>query len=122
MVSVRESLGRLEIPFNVLRVASGLGSSGIASEEVILLGDVEGKVHLLQPTGDMKDRIVLETKGASIQSLLVHPLTKLSHNDLLAGDAYGVITLFSNLELLSRESLPHSISALTVTTEKGKLY
>lgn len=122
VLSLRSCLGKCGVPFNVLRTGNGLGFSGISSEEVILIGDVEGKVHLLYPNGKLEDEIIMETKGGSIQVLFIHPITKLSPNEFITGDAQGVLTLFSNLELLSRESLPNAVSSLTVTSGTGLLF
>lgn len=119
VLSLRSSLETFGVAFNVLKTGSGLGLSGVSSEEVILVGDIEGKVHLLYPNRGLEDATVMETKGGSIQVLYIHPITKLSPNEFITGDAQGVLTLFSNLELLSRESLPNAVSALTVTSGSG---
>ena len=103
------------VHFNVLACTSGLKSD--SEGEMVLLGDEEGKIHLLDPlTGAIET--VLETKGGSIMCLKAHPITKLSRCDLLSGDAQGVVSLFSNLELLSRQALSGAITAITVAEEQ----
>jgi hypothetical protein len=112
---------RLEIKFNILAVEQNTAHGKGGKSNRILLGDIDGKVQSFNPlTGDIDS--ALETKGASIKVLKSFPITKLSPADILVGDANGNIVLFSNGELLSRQSVSHSITAISIFSEFGSLY
>lgn len=68
-------------------------------------------------------QMVLETKSGPIQCLTVHDVTRFYHNDLIVGNSCGMLTMFCNQQILSRQSLsPDSIICVTVTEDNGKLF
>jgi len=77
----------------------------------ILLGTTDGKIRILEGNQEIR---TLESKGSAIFSMIVEDVTKLGAPDLIVGDAEGMITLFSNYEILSRMNLSKCITALTV--------
>lgn len=56
-----------------------------------------------------------ETKGGPIQALLVSDVTKLNTEDLVIGDSRGIVTVFSNGQILERKvASEHCILCLEV--------
>lgn len=67
---------------------------------------------------------MLETKGGSVQDLLLHDVTKFGTTaslDLIVGDADGHIIIFSHHEILQRSTLAYPITALAVSTDISRL-
>jgi hypothetical protein len=63
----------------------------------------------------------LETKGGPIQTAAIHNVTKFVSNDLIVGDSRGMLTVFSNGQILSRQTLSdNSIQCLQVEEDASK--
>jgi hypothetical protein len=118
VINLESEPRRLGIKFNVLVVEQNATHGKGGKSNRILLGDIDGKVQSYNPLSGQIDS-QLETKGGSIQVLQSYPITKLSPADILVGDANGNVVLFSNGELLSRQSFSHSITAATIFPEFG---
>jgi hypothetical protein len=56
---------------------------------------------------------MLETKGSCIQTMILSDITKFSTSELIVGDTFGEVTLFSKGEILSRQFLSHGVTTLT---------
>ncbi|GAM24218.1 hypothetical protein SAMD00019534_073930 [Acytostelium subglobosum LB1] len=56
---------------------------------------------------------VLESKGASIQSLCLSDITRFGGIDIVSGDSHGNLVAFSNHQIIYRDSIGEAISALT---------
>lgn len=109
---------RPPVEFDVVALVRAFdGSSGYK----VVVGDIDGKIHILNETLIFAEETVLESKGTAIQNIKSFPITKLYPVDLLVGDSAGNISLFSNFELLSRQKLSHSISSMEVFDENGFL-
>lgn len=60
---------------------------------------------------------LLETKGGSIQSILLHDLTGFGALDLAVGDCDGIVTLFSRQQILSKRDLGSAITDLNIYSD-----
>lgn len=60
---------------------------------------------------------LLETKGGSIQSILLHDLTGFGALDLAVGDCDGIVTLFSRQQILSKRDLGSAITELNIHSD-----
>eukprot|EP01124_Arcella_intermedia_P032109 TRINITY_DN7421_c0_g1_i1.p1 TRINITY_DN7421_c0_g1~~TRINITY_DN7421_c0_g1_i1.p1 ORF type:complete len:338 (-),score=80.87 TRINITY_DN7421_c0_g1_i1:244-1257(-) len=81
----------------------------------IVVGTSEANIIIYQQ--DLQKEIrVLESKGGSICSLLVHNVTKFSeeNEDIIVGDAEGNVVIFSNNQILSKYSFGSSITELVI--------
>lgn len=77
---------------------------------LLIVGHEDGIVRTYElPSPDneilkeVKQKSSFETKGGPIQALLVSDVTKLNSEDLVVGDSRGVITVFSNGQILERK-------------------
>ncbi|GFR99087.1 serine/threonine-protein kinase PAK 6 [Elysia marginata] len=96
---------KLKERFSEMTVASSL--FGIPGTNVIT-GCEDGMARIYQVAKeglDPKPKLELETKSGPIQCLAVHDVTRFYKNDLIVGDSYGVLTMFCNKLILSRQSL-----------------
>ncbi|BFZ07315.1 hypothetical protein BsWGS_10354 [Bradybaena similaris] len=89
----------------------------------LIVGCEDGLVRIYDVSAkclDVNSQSVLETKSGPIQCLRVHDITKFYHNDLIVGDSCGMLTVFCNRQILSRQSLSSdSIICVTVVEDNG---
>eukprot|EP01132_Coremiostelium_polycephalum_P005736 gene5736-7134_t len=91
--------------FNVLIVGEIFKSTSIH----LLVGTVDGKIIVYLNNREIE---VLETKGGSIQHLELLDTTKFGSKDIISGDSNGNIVIFSNHQILYRESINGSITSI----------
>ncbi|CAL1527521.1 unnamed protein product [Lymnaea stagnalis] len=110
---------KLDKPFNAMALAVIFRSSGLS----FIVGCEDGMVRIYDLSAkhlDEKPKTVLETKSGPIQCLTVHDVTRFYHNDLIVGDSCGMLTVFCNRQILSRQSLSSdSIICSTVVEDNG---
>ncbi|RUS80355.1 hypothetical protein EGW08_011894 [Elysia chlorotica] len=107
---------KLKELFSEMIVASSLFSiSGIN----VVTGGEDGMVRIYQVTAqglDTKPKLELETKSGPIQCLAVHDITRFYNSDLIVGDSCGVLTMFCNKLILSRQSLTSDEDCINCVT------
>ncbi|CEP11015.1 hypothetical protein [Parasitella parasitica] len=84
----------------------------LSEENDILIGTTAGRVLILNQTKPVEG--LLETKGGSIQSILLHDLTGFGAMDLAVGDCDGIVTLFSRQQILSKRDFGSAITDLNI--------
>ncbi|KAG2212172.1 hypothetical protein INT46_006007 [Mucor plumbeus] len=87
----------------------------LSEENDILIGTTAGRVLILNQTKPVEG--LLETKGGSIQSILLHDLTGFGALDLAVGDCDGIVTLFSRQQILSKRDLGSAITDLSIHSD-----
>ncbi|GAN05885.1 conserved hypothetical protein [Mucor ambiguus] len=87
----------------------------LSEENDILIGTTAGRVLTLNQTKPVEG--LLETKGGSIQSILLHDLTGFGALDLAVGDCDGTVTLFSRQQILSKRDLGSAITDLNIHSD-----
>ncbi|CAO3646207.1 unnamed protein product [Mucor fragilis] len=87
----------------------------LSEENDILIGTTAGRVLILNQTKPVEG--LLETKGGSIQSILLHDLTGFGALDLAVGDCDGIVTLFSRQQILSKRDLGSAITELNIHSD-----
>ncbi|OAD08284.1 hypothetical protein MUCCIDRAFT_105242 [Mucor lusitanicus CBS 277.49] len=87
----------------------------LSEENDILIGTTAGRVLILNQTKPVEG--LLETKGGSIQSILLHDLTGFGALDLAVGDCDGIVTLFSRQQILSKRDLGSAITDLNIHSD-----
>ncbi|GFO48701.1 serine/threonine-protein kinase pak 6 [Plakobranchus ocellatus] len=95
----------------------------------LVTGCEDGVARIYQIAGkgeglDIKPKLELETKSGPIQCLAVHDITRCYNSDLIVGDSCGVLTMFCNRHILSRQSLSaekDSIICLTVIQDNDNV-
>ncbi|KAL9552715.1 hypothetical protein PS6_004336 [Mucor atramentarius] len=87
----------------------------LSEENDILIGTTAGRVLILNQTKPVEG--LLETKGGSIQSILLHDLTGFGALDLAVGDCDGIVTLFSRQQILSKRDLGSAITDLNIYSD-----
>ncbi|XP_059179596.1 uncharacterized protein LOC131958525 [Physella acuta] len=111
--------GKLLENFNSMAVAVIFRPTGLS----LILGCEDGMVRIHDLSAkhlDEKPKTILETKSGPIQCLTVHDVTRFYHNDLIVGDSCGMLTVFCNRQILSRQSLSSdSIICSTVVEDNG---
>lgn len=93
--------------FNVLKVATLFNQTGLR----VIVGGEDGIIRiydLFTTSGDVKPQALLETKSGPIQSLGVHDVTKFYDQDLIVADSWGMLTIFCNHQIISRQKLSDS--------------
>ncbi|KAK0052301.1 hypothetical protein Bpfe_018384 [Biomphalaria pfeifferi] len=110
---------KLDHPFNTMALAVIFRASGWS----LILGCEDGLVRIHDLSAkhlDNKPKTVLETKSGPIQALTVYDVTRFYHNDLIVCDSCGMLTVFCNKQILSRQSLSSdSLICCTVVEENG---
>ena len=64
----------------------------------------------------MQCLLTLESKGGPIQAVALHDVTRLGNKDVVVTDSRGMVTVFSNEQILTRRAVSqhcHSVSADT---------
>lgn len=76
----------------------------------------ENDIDPLQPTShEFQVMNTLETKGGPIQSQLIHDTTRLNGVDIVVADSRGLVTLFSNGQILKRKQVSvHAIHHMVI--------
>ncbi|KAI8638159.1 hypothetical protein BD408DRAFT_29626 [Parasitella parasitica] len=87
----------------------------LSEENDILIGTTAGRVLILNQTKPVEG--LLETKGGSIQSILLHDLTGFGALDLAVGDCDGIVTLFSRQQILSKRDFGSAITDLNIHSD-----
>ncbi|XP_014767833.1 uncharacterized protein LOC106867466 [Octopus bimaculoides] len=102
--------------FNVLRVSTLFSQAGLK----IIVGGEDGIIRIYELSSvDNKPKIILETKSGPIQSMVVHDVTKFYDQDLIVADSLGMLTIFCNQQILSRQKLSNgAISHLQIRTDQ----
>jgi len=90
----------------------------------LIIGCEDGMVRIYNLPSNGPPSLVpqmkLETKSGPIQCLAVHDVTRFYHNDLIVGDSCGMLTVFCNKQILSRQSLSaDSLICLTVIEDNA---
>ncbi|KAK2169609.1 hypothetical protein LSH36_8g01061 [Paralvinella palmiformis] len=89
----------------------------------LVLGHEDGivRVYSLPQCGDISHVEcleciqTLESKGGPIQTLMIHDVTKLAHNDIIVADSRGMVTIFSNEQILTRKAVSeHCIQCIGI--------
>ncbi|KAM9964699.1 hypothetical protein ACTFIW_004474 [Dictyostelium discoideum] len=75
----------------------------------LLIGTVDGKIIVYLNDEEIE---VLETKGSSIQQLELLDTTKFGSIDVISGDSNGNLVIFSNHQILYRDTLNGSITSI----------
>ncbi|KAK3737927.1 hypothetical protein RRG08_028552 [Elysia crispata] len=109
---------KLKERFSEMIVASSLFS--IPGTNVVT-GCEDGMARIYQVAGkgeglDIKPKLELETKSGPIQCLAVHDITRFYNSDLIVGDSCGVLTMFCNRLILSRQSLTSDKDCINCVT------
>jgi len=106
---------QLDADFCAMTVATLFKATGLS----LVVGCEDGMVrvhdfsHKVPPSPS--PQTTLETKSGPIQCLVVRDVTRFYHNDLIVGDSCGMLTIFCNKQILSRQSLSaDSLICLTV--------
>ncbi|KAL1925391.1 uncharacterized protein VTP21DRAFT_274 [Calcarisporiella thermophila] len=91
-----------------------IGSPFGLEDEYIIVGNEGGRVSLVSPNirNTPISDVTLETKGGPIQSLMLQDLTGFKQLDLVSGDSYGNVTLFSRSQILSRDFVGSPVTCL----------
>ncbi|KAK6181205.1 hypothetical protein SNE40_009114 [Patella caerulea] len=90
--------------FNCIRLGTIFRQTGSS----LIVGGEDGNIRIydLPITGSSsKPQVVLESKSGPIQTMCVHDITKFYHNDLLVADSQGLLTVFCNKQILSRQTI-----------------
>ncbi|KAN0025598.1 hypothetical protein ACTFIU_002037 [Dictyostelium citrinum] len=75
----------------------------------LLIGTVDGKIIVYLNDEEIE---VLETKGSSIQQLELFDTTKFGSIDVISGDSDGNLVIFSNHQILYRDTINGSITSI----------
>ncbi|KAK5577794.1 hypothetical protein RB653_002742 [Dictyostelium firmibasis] len=75
----------------------------------LLIGTVDGKIIVYLNDEEIE---VLETKGSSIQQLELLDTTKFGSIDVISGDSNGNLVIFSNHQILYRDTINGSITSI----------
>ncbi|XP_041353691.1 uncharacterized protein LOC121371685 [Gigantopelta aegis] len=103
--------------FNVLCVGTVFRQSGLT----VVVGGEDGviRIYELSASGTPVSggpQLTLETKSGPVQTMTIHDITKFYHKDLIVGDSKGILTIFCNQQILSRQSVSgNSINCLQVS-------
>lgn len=66
-------------------------------------------------------QLSLETKSGPVQAMKIEDITKFYHNDLVAVDSCGMMTVFCNRQILCRQSITDScLNCLQIQKDKSK--
>ncbi|XP_074661607.1 uncharacterized protein LOC141914237 [Tubulanus polymorphus] len=107
---------RIENNFNVLLVGKVFKSNQMS----LVAGCDDGVIRVFEvPSNDSKLPLkcisTLETKGGPIQVLALHNVMKFASIDVITGDSKGMLTVFSNGQILSRQPISnHSLNCLQI--------
>lgn len=94
---------------------------------LLVVGHEDGVVRTYElPVGgctgalsQLKCQSSLETKGGSIQKLVIHNVTKFHANDLIVADSRGTVTVLCNGQILTRKAISqHALQCLQVDEDK----
>ncbi|EGC35750.1 hypothetical protein DICPUDRAFT_151839 [Dictyostelium purpureum] len=96
---------RLDYLFNVLLV----GEIFKSTNKHLLVGTADGKIKVYLNNEEIE---VLETKGSSIQDLELLDTTKFGSIDVISGDSNGNMVIFSNHQILYRDTINGSITSI----------
>ncbi|CAG8512618.1 9059_t:CDS:2 [Paraglomus occultum] len=77
----------------------------------VAVGTESGKVIIFN---EGKEDVVIETKGGSIQSMLLFDVTRFGSTDLIVGDSHGTVTIFEKKQMLSKRNLGAAVRCLEI--------
>ncbi|XP_005107031.1 uncharacterized protein LOC101851293 [Aplysia californica] len=111
---------KLDEEFCSMTVATLFKATGLS----LIVGCEDGMVRVHDFSGNAPPaptpQTTLETKSGPIQCLVVHDVTRFYHNDLIVGDSCGMLTVFCNKQILSRQSLSaESLICVTVIEDNA---
>lgn len=113
-------LRTLEAPLSFRPTALVCGTYQIGGRALINIGDADGKVHVFcLQEGKLSLVEVLDLMSGCPVTYLKHfPLTGVSSDEIVCGDAGGGVTVYSRSKVVIRASLPHAITLLAVERQE----
>ncbi|XP_061171952.1 uncharacterized protein LOC133181476 [Saccostrea echinata] len=104
--------------FNCLCLGTLFRESGLN----LVVGGEDGVIRVYDLTKDggyKSTQLSLETKSGPVQAMKIEDITKFYHNDLVAVDSCGMMTVFCNRQILCRQSITDScLNCLQIQKDK----
>ncbi|XP_056022142.1 uncharacterized protein LOC125649787 [Ostrea edulis] len=109
---------KISYRFNCLCIGTLFRETGLN----LAVGGEDGVIRIYDLTsngGYKSPQLSLETKSGPVQAMKIEDITKFYHNDLVAVDSCGMMTVFCNRQILCRQSITDScLNCLQIQNDK----